>query len=177
MPDDLLVDERTVFFPGLLNHQLTTAGVPAIPGSMRLDRVFDGDLDEAIVEVLVSLKIGLVPCRAVGFRPVGIGFRAGSGIIGAVVPDQIRRVGGEEDGAFAVHKALHVLGVLVGVAGIFDELVDIDQLGVGAVNGNGRRIAHAVASGVNGRSGENGPFGRYKALPVKIQHSAVFLSK
>lgn len=50
------------------------------------------------------------------------------------------------------------LRVGVGVARILDELVDIDQFGMGTKNGNGRSFTHTVANVVN-------PSGAIRKLP------------
>ena len=59
--------------------------------------------DEAVVELRALRTV--VPGRAVGRRPILVPRR----MVRAVVINEIRRVGGEQDRALAMHQAAHIV--------------------------------------------------------------------
>ena len=99
-PDNLLVNERVVPLPDGLEERLFPTGVPAIPGRVGCDRELDCHTDERIVQsfaecrtvdvrILVGPVLVLAPLYLSRVVPL-------VWMIGAVVVDQIRRVGREQ---------------------------------------------------------------------------------
>src|SRR5260370_1132222 len=102
-PDDLLMIESSDFVPDGLEHRLPGRRVPAVPGCVRCDRMFDRDFVKGEIErspaiaATVFVVEGSSPSFVIDLRPVliAVGFgpiRPGGRMRAAGVTDCIGRV-------------------------------------------------------------------------------------
>jgi hypothetical protein len=106
LPDDLLMDEKLVFQPRLLDENAATCRVPLVDRRTIGQRLLQSDADEGGEEVARLVRVDVVvPVLVLDLGLVGPAL----GVIATPVVHQVRRIRGHESGALAVHEATHVL--------------------------------------------------------------------
>src|SRR3990172_246891 len=105
---DLMMNKGAMLLPYLFEQRLVAAGVPAIPGRILPDRLFERHPNEGIVKSLAEL--GTVDVR-VFFVPVLVlpplnflGVVPLVRMVGSVIGHKIRRVGFKQDRALFPHE-------------------------------------------------------------------------